>query len=80
MINKLRAACDEGKKSSLELFAYEFTDVPECLVNKEGNPYNGTEIYILKIIGPQAKQDTLHSPTAFNGLVIDISVSCDNPR
>ena len=74
MINKLRAACDKSKETSLKLFAYEFTSFPEFLVNKEGKPYHGTKSDILKKIAPRAKQDTLHCHTAFNGLDIDLSV------
>ena len=34
MINKLQAACDKRKEAFMELLSYEFTNVPECLVNK----------------------------------------------
>ena len=77
MINKLQAACDERKASSLELlvFAYEFTNVLEFLVIKGEKPYRGTKCDLLKIIAPRAKQDTLLLLLSTTWLSI-----CDNPR
>ena len=73
-------AYDKRKVASQELFSYEFTNVPECLVNKEGKPYHGTKSDLLKTIVPRVKQDTLLWSTAFNVLVFEYRSICDKQR
>ena len=43
MLTKSRAACDVRKDAAKQMFSYEFTCVPECLVDKQGNAYHSNK-------------------------------------
>ena len=77
-ISKLKLSNAELTKlrpeASCELFKQEFTNMPECLVDKDGDPFHGVKSEILKVIAPKenALEDGVFKEA--DGLVFDISV------
>ena len=73
MLTKSRAACDVRKNAAKQVFSYEFTCVPECLVDKLRNAYHSNNADIIKIAAPKLDDASLQEPLTFEGLVVDIS-------
>ena len=73
-LTKLRPACEIRPEAARELFKQEFTNMPECFVDKDGDPFHGVKSEILKVIAP--KENALEHGIfkEADGLIFDISV------
>ena len=68
---KLRPACELWIEGANKLFCTEFTNMPECLVDKDVHVYHNDKSDILTVIAPKRRYD---EPKNVDGLVIDLSV------
>ena len=63
MFNKLRDACEIRVEAARNIFSQEFTNVPECFINKEGKAFHSNKSDLLSIIAPvPSTQDSLECP------------------
>ena len=53
-LTKLRSACEVRSEAAKQLFCQEFTNMPECLVVKEGGSYCNDKSLLLKFIAPES--------------------------
>ena len=73
-LTKLRPECEVRSEAARQLFCQEFTNMPECFVDKEGNPFHSDKSDLLKVIAPKTTQVPTVPLDKTDGLVIDLSV------
>ena len=73
-LTKLRPACEVRSEAARQLFCQEFTNMPECFVNKEGDAFHGDKADILKVIAPRSTQQPADLSNYADSVVIDLSV------
>ena len=73
-LTKLRSACEVRSEAARQLFCQELTNMPECLVDKEGCSYHNDKSLLLKVIAPESTQVNCLSSEKADSLVVDLSV------
>ena len=73
-LTKLRSACEVRSEAARQLFCQVFTNMPECLVVKEGGSYHNDKSLPLKVIAPESTQVPRLTLAKADGLVVDMSV------
>ena len=70
IITKLQAACESRAEPAKKIFEQEFTNVPECFIDKEGKPFHSSKSELFKTLIPSSE----NVPRTFDGLIVDVSV------
>ena len=73
-LTKLRSACEVRSEVAKQLFCQELSNMPECLVVKEGGSYHNDQSLSFKVIAPESTQVPRLSLAKADGLVVDMSV------
>ena len=73
-LTKLRAACEVRSEAARKLFSQEFTNMPESLVDKEGEAFHGDKADLLKVLAPKTAQLSQEPFNQAECLIVDLSV------
>ena len=69
-LTKLRSACEVRSEAAKQLFCQEFTNMPKCLVVKEGGSYHNDKYLPLKVIAPESTQVPRLSLAKADGMLL----------